>query len=201
MRIKKLFQSGLGLALVALVSVQAGAFMNTVEQASHALQSLDYGQLVDSLAVQRKGDEVDCSEMLSKIDEALHEIDASLDAGVSDEESLLEARDALVAMRLDLPCLSEQLAQAPCCQPTIAPANIVSDVLVSEQVVTAGLPSGALGGAGGALGGAGGAIGGAGGAIGGGGGLAGLLRIGGLTGGIIAAASSSSDDPVPSTSL
>lgn len=199
MKLKSFIRSGLGLAIVAIVSVQAAAFMNSLERSNDPSMVLDYEQLVDSMTEKLKSDEVDCVEMLAALDKALNEIDASLDVGVSDEESLLAARDALVSMRLDLPCLTEQLAQTQCCQPAIqpavAPANIISDVLVSEQVISGGLVSG-----GGAGGGIAGAAAGGGAGIAGGGGLGPLLRIGGLTGGIIAAATSGDDDPVPQTS-
>lgn len=191
MYIKHLFRTGMGLVLVALVSVQGMAFMNTVEHGDSDGIDSDYVQLVDGIANDLKSDEVDCGEMLTKIDEALDQIDESLDAGVIDEESLLIARDALVSMRLELPCLSDQLTQAECCGPEIAPANVISEQVIGSEIIDGGFAGG--GGGGGGAAGGGGAVGGV--------GLRRLLAIGGLTGGIIAGATSGGDDPAPETSL
>tara|TARA_R110002049_G_scaffold27321_2_gene94056 strand:- start:155105 stop:155713 length:609 start_codon:yes stop_codon:yes gene_type:complete len=202
MNIKQFFRTGLGLALVAMVSVQAVAFMNTIESVDPAEPATDYVALIDSIAEQLKSDQVDCDAMLEKIDEALGQIDESLDAGVADEESLLAARDALVSMRLELPCRSDELAVMQ---------MAVGDAAMGGSVLDSGFAGGGCvdcgtgmvtsGGGGAVSSGGGGAVGGGGAAAGSGGGLRRLLLLGGLTGGIIAASSSDDDGPAPETSL
>ena len=199
MSIKQLFQSGLGLALVALVSVQAVAFMNAVEPVDTVDQEYDYVSVIDSIAADMKGETYNCDAMLARIDQALLRIDELLDAGATDEESLLVARETLVAMRLKLACVPEELAVMQ----SAGGGNVISDVVIGESIISNGVPGvGCVNCApvstGGAVAsGGGGAAGAAGGP-----GLRRLLLLGGLTGGIIAAATSGDDDnPPPATSM
>ena len=197
MRISDLFRTGLGLALVASISVQGLAFMNTLEQADSVAPPLDYAQLVDSIVAEYEGDQLECGELLAKIDEALNQIDEALDAGVVDEESLLVARETLIGMRLDLPCRPAQSAlvqvvgSAPVgggavSGPVAAGGPVVGGGVACVDCAPVAVSSGGAGGGGAAAGGPG---------------LRRLLLLGGLTGGIIAAATSGDDNPPPETSL
>jgi hypothetical protein len=169
----------------SFISAPSYGFMVDVAQTA-TTASTDLTQVVDELRQELKADQTSCKEMLSKIDAAIAQVDSALDIGVADETKYLGLRDELVELRLDLPCLADELAQADAGQ-------VVSDTLLSEQVIgedVVGGPSGGMVG-GGSSGGAGGGAGGA----GGGGGL-GPLAIGGLAAAIaIPAALSGDDDP------
>ena len=170
--------------------------MNSLEQAESAAPPLDYAQLVDSIVRDHEGDQLECGELLAKIDEALNQIDEALDAGVVDEESLLVARETLIGMRLDLPCRPAQSALVQVVGSVPAGAAVSGPVAVGGPAVGGGVACVdcapvAVSSGGGAGGGAGGA------AAAGGPGLRRLLMLGGLTGGIIAAATSGDDNPPP----
>ncbi len=136
------------------------AFMMETAEVATAEGSTDITQVVDQLREELKADKTTCADMLAKIDAAIERIDASLEVGVADETKHLALRDELVEMRLSLPCLGQELAQGPSTD-----GAIISDTVVSEQVIeerrVGGAPAGSgSGGGGGAGGGAGGGLGG-----------------------------------------
>jgi hypothetical protein len=167
------------LATILAVGIQSTtqAFMAApAEQATKAPMSLT--ELVDSLREEIAAKETSCEDMLVKLDEALEDIDAKLDAGVPNEDEYLKARDEIAKMRYDLECLANKLTQGGTDMP------IPMD---QPPTFNSGNPSsgGSFGG-GGVLSGGGGA--------GGGSGL-GVLGLMGVAGGTIAGVSNDDSNP------
>ena len=156
------------------------AFMMDAAEAT-AVGTVDLTQAVDGLRQELKAGKTTCKEMLGKIDAAIEQVDSALDTGVADEKKYLGLRDELVEMRLNLPCLAEELA---------AEGEIVSDTVISQTSMGEqenrdggaffeGGTAGRSVGGGGAAGGGG--FGGGGGGLGGGGiGGLGPLALGGI---------------------
>ncbi len=195
--LSRFFPILLGLAVLVGAGAQGYAFMMEGDSAP-TQDDFDLVQLIEDLEAEIQDDAVECEDMLAKLDSAIEEIDLVLDNGVEDEESYLVARDALIDMRLELPCLGEQLAQSSCA--TCSPCTSCGTGSVARSGGSGG--GGILGGGGvvGSGGGFGGGFGGGGGLIGGGGGLLSsrplrLLAIGGAAIGIAVGAGGDDDDP------
>lgn len=198
--LSRFFPILLGLALLIGAGAQGYAFMMEGDSAP-TQDDFDLVQLIEDFEAEIQDDAVECEDMLAKLDSAIEEIDLVLDNGVENEESYLVARDVLIDMRLELPCLGEQLAQNSCS--TCSPCTSCGTGSVSRSGgLLSGSGGGIFGGGGvvGSGGGFGGGLGGGGGLIGGGGGglLAGsplrLLAIGGAAIGIAVGAGGGDDD-------
>ena len=138
-----------------------------------------------------------CEEKLIQIDAALEQLDNALDQGVDNEDTLLVAREAIIEMRLNLPCRhQEQLAGSQSASCNCQECNQSSGGILGGGGVLSGGGGGVLSGGGGGIlsGGGGGAILGGGGGIAGGSGF-GLLAAGAAAAIAIPTASSDDDDP------
>lgn len=102
------------------------AFMVDATDVVASPGELDLTATVDLLRLELQSEGMECELMLGKIDGAIELVDAALDKGVVDEKKFLGHRDELVAMRLSLPCLGNDLAQ-----------DIASDgeVILSESAI------------------------------------------------------------------
>ena len=105
----------IGQAVVAAV-VAVGLNANThafmaVETQQPAEVQITLADTVEAFRQEIASGETSCNDMLKKLNVALEEIDAKLDAGVANEEEYLAARDELAKMRYDLECLAEKLTQ------------------------------------------------------------------------------------------
>ena len=109
MKLNRIFQVALGVALIGMASVQGYAFMIASIDSAAPEAQFDVAQMVEDLRVELT-DELACEDKLAKIEAGMHEIDAMLDEGVEDETAFTIAREALVQMRLDLPCLDGEAA-------------------------------------------------------------------------------------------
>ena len=189
---KRITPIALGLAMLAVASVQSYAFMVATDEVP-TQEAIDLVEMIEGLELELEDEELQCEDMLAKLDAALEEIDTALDVGVEDEASHLVARDALISMRLELPCLGEELAQGCVpCQQGVAVAQPVRNV--APAPIFNGGGGGIIGGGGFGGGGFGGGLGGGGAFAGGGGG--GLLLLGGAAAAIaIPLAGSDDDDP------
>ncbi len=85
--------------------------MMQAEEATVGL--VDITQTVDSIREELKSGEIACETMLTKIDAAIASIDSALDKGIADEKKYLGLRDELVELRLELPCLGNELTKRP----------------------------------------------------------------------------------------
>ncbi len=192
---KQIKHFALALAVAAATNFSAPvsyAFMMQAEEATVGL--VDITQTVDSIREEMKAGETACEDMLTKIDAAINSIDAALDKGIADEKKYLGLRDELVELRLELPCLGNELTQDP--------GTIISDTVISETPIGPvneddGRPVGAAFGGGAPMGGAAGGIGGgAGGGIAGGLGGIGPLALGGIAAAIaVPIAAGANDNP------
>lgn len=176
-------------ALIAFASVQVHAFVNTQETVATAEDSSALVDQIATIADQIAEKSITSEEALTQINSAIEQIDTLLDGEPANEGDLLDLRDALVDMRLQLS--SEEGTET---EVALGDGNVVSDVLISERP----LGSTILGG-GGSYSGGGVAMGGGGGAIGGGGGglvsfLTSPLGIGAIAGTIIAVTVGDDDD-------
>ena len=107
---KRILPLAVGLAVVAIAGVQSYAFMAASDEAAVEAQ-LNVDELVENVRENMDDENIDCNAKFAIIGEAIDQIDAVLDAGSSDEDTLLDTRDALVQLRLELPCQADtQLA-------------------------------------------------------------------------------------------
>ena len=134
MTIKRIIPVALGLAMIAVASVQGYAFMMASNEVAAPEGQLDMVKMVEDLRVDVANEDIACEEKLAKLDEALQQIDVILDSGVEDERGYLVAREAVAAMRLEIPCSTQQeltaavageFAAAPVAAPAmnLAPAS------------------------------------------------------------------------------
>lgn len=191
---KQIKHFALALAVAAATNFSAPyshAFMMQADETTVSL--VDITSTVDSIREELKAGETACETMLSKIDAAINSIDAALDKGIADEKKYLGLRDELVELRLELPCLGNELTQEP--------GTIISDTVISETPIGTvseddRRPAGAVFGGGGAAMGGGGFGGGAGGGIAGGLGGIGPLALGGIAAAIaVPIAAGANDNP------
>jgi hypothetical protein len=154
--------------------------------------SVDITATVDQLRQDWKAGETKCELMLEKIDAAIEQVDASLDKGVVDEKKYLGLRDELVELRLELPCLAEELTQSMINDGS----TLLSETVIGEAAPCVGCDGSGSAGAGMAGGGGSGLLGGGGGA-GGAGGIGGIgpLALGGIAAAIAIPLAVGSDDP------
>ena len=182
MKTLRIAQAALALTLIVGISSHSFAFMVEASGPS-ILKRTTPAQLVTSLRAELDAGETKCEDMLVKLNSALDEIDARLDAGVPNEDEYLAARQQISEMRHGLECV----------------ANTLTAQIVGGGAAAAGAAAGA--GAApvatgfGAAGAAGGGMAGAGvGAAAGGTSLGSLAGLG-IVGGGVAAVTSNSDAP------
>lgn len=120
------------LVMLAAAGVQSYAFMAAEKEAAIEGQ-MDVVELVDNVRDEVESKEAACDTKLASIESALNQIDEMLDAGSSDEDVLLDARDALVQLRLELPCEAKKQLVG-----NEHGGSIISDRLVGERVVNLG---------------------------------------------------------------
>lgn len=221
MSVKSFLASIVAMVTLVVASVQVHAFVNSVPHAPEAKPDQSVAKRVDQLHEQLESGEVKCSVMLARLDDLLKTIDQALDAGVAeaDEKTYLAARDEVVDMRLELPCLGESLIQAGGGEEdSVAVGEGEVEQTLTNQITGETMPGGpsvldggmvggeTLGGGygGGAIGGgvagpsamAGGSGGGGGGGfIGGGGGGLGMMSVAAAAAIAIPVATADSDDP------
>jgi hypothetical protein len=106
MKTLRIAQAALATILVVGINSNSHAFM-AVDQT--AAVQVDLTEMVDSLRNEIATGQTKCDDMLAKLDAALEDIDAKLDAGVANEEEYLTARDAIAQMRYDLECVAKDL--------------------------------------------------------------------------------------------
>jgi len=148
---------------------------------------------VASIRAEIEAGEIKCEDMLEKINAAIEQIDVTLDKGVLNEKIFFGLYDELVELRLDLPCLGNELAQG-----LGDGSTVISEPVVAEQVVGSPAAAGGCvncGGTPGLAGGGGGGGGFAGGGAGGMGGGIGPLALGGIAAAIAIPLAVTSDNP------
>ncbi|MGB7328192.1 MAG: hypothetical protein WBD31_25170 [Rubripirellula sp.] len=89
-------------AFLAFAGVQVHAFVNTQETAAVAQDSSSLMDQIEAIANQIADKSLTSDEALSKINKVIDQIDALLDSEPANEGDLLDLRDALVDMRLEL---------------------------------------------------------------------------------------------------
>ncbi len=187
---KQIKQFALALAVAAAsVGVSGNSYAFMMQADENTVSLVDMTQTVDGLRQEFKAGETSCEALLAKIDEAIASIDGALERGVADEKKYLGLRDELVELRLELPCLGNELTQEPA---PVVTEPVFEEPVLGSEVVGAPMP------AGGALGApAGGGFGGGAGGAGLGGGLGiGPLALGGIAAAIaIPVAVAANDDP------
>ena len=85
---------------------------------------------VSSIRAELEANETKCEVILGNIDAVIEQIDASLDKGVANEKAFLGLRDELVELRLDLPCLGNELTQS-----LGDGSTVISETVIGEQPV------------------------------------------------------------------
>lgn len=170
-------------AVFSAAAAPSHAFMVAADVVETTEGAVDMTKAVDALREELKAGQTKCNEMLGKIDAAIEQIDAALDAGVADETKYLGLRDELVELRLTLPCMANELTAAGDLPMDGAPVDgiLVDGPMLGDgtMVEEGGFINSGMGSVGGpqmAVGGSGGS----GGAGASGPGLGGLLGIGGL---------------------
>lgn len=204
MSVKIFLASMVATAALLVASVQSYAFRNEVAETLEAKPAEAVTERVETLHEQMVGGEVACSEMLAQLDDLLATIDQALDTGVAeaDEETYLAARDEVVQMRLDLPCLGEsslvQIGGGELGESVLASPPSEAPLPGGDPVLTGGMPSAGTYGGGvssGGYAGARGMGGGGGGGFGGGGGGLGLMSAAAAAAIAIPIATANDDDP------
>ena len=201
MTLKRIMPIALGFAMIAVASVQSYAFMLATEEGAVEAQ-LDVVTMIEELQAEIDS-ETTCEEKLIQVDAALEQVDSVLDQGVDNEDTLLVAREAIIEMRLGLPCRvqEQQLAgshNSSCgCQQCNTGGGVLGGggggILGGGGVISNG--GGGVFSGGGAFSGGGGAFSGGGGALlGGGGSIGGFGLLAGGAAAIVAIAASSDDD-------
>ena len=175
------------IAFLAFATVQVHAFVNTGETAAVVEDTQSLFTQIEGIAAQIADEALSSEEATAKINESIDQIDELLDGEPANEGELLDLRDALVDMRLELSSADVSEEQ------TVGACASCGGGAVSTGPVLGGGPIFSGGGGGFASGGGGIAIGG-----GGGGGLIGFatspLGIAAIAGTIVAVTAGGDDD-------
>ncbi|QDT10121.1 hypothetical protein [Planctomycetes bacterium K23_9] len=178
------------IAFLSFAVAQVHAFVNTSETVAVSEDSSALIDRIDSIATAIGDESLTSDEALVKINEIIDEIDGLLDTEPANEGELLDLRDALVDMRLEISGqdATQEQAVGACTSCGTAPA--AGGSILSGGPIGGGSILG--GGGGGFAVGGGGAI--------GGGGLASFLTsplgIGAIAGTIVAVTAGGDDDDV-----
>ncbi len=186
---KKQLCSIVAVASLLFAGIQVHAFVNMANPESTHSDETSLVDRIDAIGTELSDESIQGDEAVAKINSLIEEIDTSLDAEPANEGELLDLRDALVDMRLDL--AGEEQVVGACAECGSAP---MGDTILSEPVMDGGFMDGGFvdGGY------SGGGYGGGGGAVGGGGGIGGFvtspLGIAAIAGTAIALSVDSDDD-------
>ncbi|EMI43747.1 hypothetical protein RRSWK_03743 [Rhodopirellula sp. SWK7] len=98
--------------------------------------------LVSKILAEGKENNLDCKQLVTKLDIEIIELDLKLDQGAKNEEELLAERESLVGCRLSQPCHAEVVTPvAPCCGHAVEictceqPIEIIEETILCEEEI------------------------------------------------------------------